>query len=63
MHESLVIESLQQAVTKEKPSVGLIIHSDRGSQYTGSTYIEFLQAHRFIISHSRPVTPYDNAVM
>ncbi len=63
MRESLVIESLQQAVIKEKPSAGLIIHSDRGSQYTGSTYIEFLQTHKFIISHSRLGTPYDNAMM
>ena len=54
---------MQQAVIKEKPSAGLIIHSDRGSQYTGSTYIEFLQTHKFIISHSRLGTPYDNAMM
>ena len=46
MCESIVIESLQQAITKEKPSSGLIIHSDCGSQYTGSTYIEVLQAHK-----------------
>ena len=46
MRESIVIESLQQAIIKEKPPAGLIIHSDRGSQYTGSTYIEFLKAHR-----------------
>ena len=63
MRESIVIESLQQAIAKEKPHAGLIIHSDQGSQYTGSTYIEFLQAHRFTISCSRPGTPYDNAVM
>lgn len=62
MRESIVIESLQQAITKEKPPAGLIIHSDRGSQYTGSTYIEFLQAHKFVISHSRAGTPYDNAM-
>ena len=41
----------------------MIIHNNRWSQYTGSTYIEFLQSHRFIINHSRPGTPYDNAVM
>ena len=63
MRESIVIESLQQAITKEKPPAGLIIHSDRGSQYTGSTYIEFLQVHKFVISHSRAGTPYDNAMM
>ena len=63
MRENIVIESLQQAIAKEKPHAGLIIHSDQGSQYTGSTYIEFLQAHRFTISHSRPGTPYDNAMM
>ena len=38
MRESIVIESLQQAIAKEKPHAGLIIHSDQGSQYTGSIY-------------------------
>ncbi len=62
MHESLVIESLQQVVIKEKPSIELIIHNDQGSQYAGSTYIKFLKPHKFIISHIRPGTP-DNAMM
>ena len=35
MRETMVIESLEMAIIKEKPKAGLIIHSDNGSQYTG----------------------------
>lgn len=33
MRTSLVIDSLLSAIDKEKPSDGLIVHSDQGSQY------------------------------
>ncbi len=33
MTKQLVIEALQMAIWRRKPPRGLIIHSDRGSQY------------------------------
>ena len=37
---SLVLRSLHQAVSHRKPSRDLIIHSDRGCQYTSDAYID-----------------------
>ncbi len=63
MRETMVIESLEMAITKEKPKAGLIIHSDNGSQYTGHQFYEVLQHYHFIHSCSRKGNPYDNAMM
>lgn len=41
----------------------LIIHSDRGSQFSSSVYTTFCRAKGIRQSMSRPGTPYDNAVM
>ncbi|MGQ7280425.1 IS3 family transposase [Brevibacillus thermoruber] len=46
-----------------KPVTGLIVHTDRGSQYTSRRYQSTLAAHGAILSMSRLGDPYDNAVM
>ncbi len=33
MHKGLVLEALEMALDRRRPEVGLIHHSDRGSQY------------------------------
>ena len=61
MPTELVIKALEQALTLRQPAPGLIIHADRGSQYTSlacQTRIEKAQA---LASYSRPGNPYDNA--
>ena len=63
MRETMVIESLEMAIIKEKPKAGLIIHSDNGSQYTGYRFYEVIQHYHFIHSCSRKGNPYDNAMM
>ena len=63
MRESLVIDSLHETVEREKPSRGLIIHTDQGSQYTGSNYYEYIKTSGFIHSQSCKGNPYYNAVM
>ena len=63
MKETMVIDSLLDAIEKEKPQSGLIVHTDQGAQYTGSAFRELLQKHHFIQSNSRKGNPYDNAVM
>ena len=40
---SLVKEALLMAYQRRKPEKGLIHHSDRGSQYAGSEYQNFLE--------------------
>ena len=61
MPTELVLMTLEQALTLHRPAPGLVIHADRGSQYTSlacRTRIEKAQA---LASFSRPGNPYDNA--
>ena len=50
METRLVIETLQDALSKRTVADGLIIHSDRGSQYTSKEYNDYLEHHS--IRHS-----------
>ena len=59
----LVIRSLKQAVLHRNPSSGLILHSDRGCQYTSKKYKDFAEKNSFILSMSAKGNCYDNAVM
>ena len=61
MDTSLVLKALDNAVTTQKPSKGLIIHSDRGSQYTSKEYRETVESKQFKLSYSAKGCPYDNA--
>ena len=60
MHRSLVLKALGMAVIARQPDVGLIHHSDRGSQYASADYRAALDAHGMIASMSRPGCCYDN---
>jgi len=61
MTKQLVIDALDMAVRQRKPSVGLIIHSDRGSQYCSHEYQKRLKKHQMICSMSKKGDCYDNA--
>lgn len=63
MTEDLVIRSLDQAVSRESPDSGLVVHSDRGSQYTSARFSLALRDKGFFQSFSHKGTPYDNAPM
>ena len=58
----LAREALQKAIRRYKPPVGLIHHSDRGSQYCCHEYQALLKKHSILSSMSRKGNPYDNAV-
>lgn len=60
---SLVLQSLHQAVTHRKPAKGLILHSDRGCQYTSDAYRNYAKINEFILSMSAKGNCYDNAAM
>lgn len=62
MKASLVIEGLESAVTSRRPAEGLIIHSDRGSQYAGNDFRQVLRYYKFESSMSGSGNCYDNAV-
>lgn len=63
MKDTLVMDAFMQAYGKEKPSPGLIIHTDQGSQFTGGNFRMLLSNHGVVQSNSRKGNPYDNAVM
>ncbi len=58
----LVIKSLLMAVVHRNPTRGIIFHSDRGSQYTSSSFREILKNYGMVQSNSSTGNCYDNAV-
>ncbi len=62
MTTDLVLKALDNAVKIQHPKKGeLIIHADRGSQYTSNEYREKIESLGFKISYSAKGCPYDNA--
>lgn len=62
MQARLVCDALQMAVWQRQPQAGLIVHSDRGSQYASKQYRQLLKIHGFIGSMSRVGNCWDNSV-
>ena len=60
MPESLVTSAWQRAVLAQRPTPGLIVHSDRGGQYVGNAYKASLRDAWAQLSHSRGEC-HDNA--
>lgn len=60
---SLVIAALNMAVLLRRPEKGLIVHSDKGSQYTSYDYRMLLENQGFSQSMGNAGDCYDNAVM
>lgn len=62
MPAKLVCDALNMAIQQRRPAPGLIVHSDRGSQYASELYQDLLAKHGFICSMSRKGNCWDNAV-
>ncbi len=62
MKASLVCDALTMALWQRKPKPGLIVHSDRGSQYASHQYRKLLNNWQCIGSMSRKGNCWDNAV-
>jgi putative transposase len=60
---TLVVQALQMALARRRPSAGLLHHSDRGSTYTSESYQALLQQEGMLASMSRTADCYDNAAM
>ena len=63
MTKELVIQALRQANGRREEPKGVLIHSDRGSQYCSHDYQEELRKCGFICSMSRKGNCWDNAPM
>ena len=61
MKADLVCQALKSAYWRRKPPAGLIMHSDRGSQYAGDTHRQLIKDYRMIQSMSRRGNCWDNA--
>jgi putative transposase len=59
----LVCDALKSAYWGRKPPEGLIMHSDRGSQYASDRHRQLLKDYRMIPSMSRRANCWDNSAM
>lgn len=63
MKKDLAISAMNKAIAIRQPGVGLIAHSDRGSQYTSGDYCTLLKAHCIHPSVSTKRNCHDNAMV
>lgn len=63
MRQELIGSAFLRAVFREKPEAGLIVHSDRGSQYASREFRSLLASHQALGSMSAKGNCYDNAAM
>ena len=65
MHEcldaDLAVKALQMAIAQRRPKPGLIVHSDRGTQFASAAFRQTLANHQLVASMSRKGNCYDNA--
>jgi transposase InsO family protein len=59
---ALVNQALAMAICQRRPAAGLIMHTDRGSQYGADSYQQLLMQHGIQPSMSRKGNCWDNAV-
>lgn len=62
-NNQLVMDTLNEAIVKEKDVDGIILHSDQGFQYTSFEYKAICTANGITISMSRKGTPIDDSPM
>ena len=61
MTSKLVCDALQMALWRRKMPQGVIVHTDRGSQYCSKAYQRILRRHHLVCSMSGKGNCYDNA--
>jgi putative transposase len=59
--EQLALSALEQALGQRRPKLGLLHHSDRGSQYSSRAYRQELAVRGIAVSMSRRGNCWDNA--
>jgi transposase InsO family protein len=63
MEKTLVMCALRMAYQRRRPPAGLILHSDRGSQYASESYRDLVTGYGMQMSMSRKGDCWDNAPM
>ena len=62
INDRLIIDAFKQALLQRGPLPGLIVHSDRGSQYCSHSFKELLDTNCYHQSMSSTGNCYDNAI-
>jgi putative transposase len=62
LRSELVVDALQMAIARRKPSPRLVHHSDRGVQYTSLSFGKRLEDEGLLPSMGRVGSAYDNAL-
>ena len=62
MKASLVCDALAMALHRRNSPEGIIVHSDRGSQYCSKRYRKLIEKHHLVGSMSRKGNCWDNAI-
>ncbi len=57
MPAQLVCDALSMAISVRQPAPGLLVHSDRGSQYASAEHRQLLENHGLVLSMSRKGNP------
>jgi|GEM_PF-6644341 len=63
MRTELVEVALRQAVFRDRPAPGLMVHSDQGARYASRDFRTLLDRHQMLSSMSAKGNGYDNAAM
>jgi putative transposase len=63
MTATLAVRALRNAITLRQPAPGLIVHSDRGSQFRSRAFTQVLTNNKLVGSMGRVGTSADNAAM
>lgn len=63
MRTELVVDALQMATWRRRPTPGTVVHSDRGSQYTSCVFGHRLRGAGLLGSMGRVASSVDNALM
>jgi putative transposase len=63
MTATLVCDALMMELWRHRMPKGVIVHSDRGSQYCSTVYQKLFHKHQLICSMSKKGDCYDNAAM
>ena len=62
LHAHLVVDAVSMAIARRKPPVGVVHHSDRGSQYTSLAFGVTLRDSGLVASMGSRGDAYDNAL-
>ena len=61
MTTKLAVNAIENACLNIKDTIGIVLHSDLGTQYTSKLFEDCLLSKKILHSYSREGKPYDNA--